>query len=93
MKFNINDLIAIGSLAFTTVSGLIAAAFWYAKAEKRKYGLERDFAHMKRGYEQIQESLELILREMEHRFNTNERDILEIKAALNTNRICSSKDK
>lgn len=83
MKLNINDFIAIGSLAFTAISGIVAAAFWYAKAEKRKYGLERDFAHLRRNYEQIQQSLNLIMTEFDHRFDTTERDILEIKSGLN----------
>jgi hypothetical protein len=83
MKFNINDLIAVGSLAFTVISGILASGLWYASAEKRRYGLERDFAHLKRNYEQIQQSLNLLLTEFDHRFDTAERDILEVKSVLN----------
>ncbi|MGB6301538.1 MAG: hypothetical protein WBF90_35890 [Rivularia sp. (in: cyanobacteria)] len=82
-SFNTSDLIAIGSLTFTAISGIIAAAFWYANTEKRKYGLERDFVHLKRNYEQIQQGLNTILKEFDHRFDTSERDILEIKSTLN----------
>lgn len=83
MNFNMNDLIAVGSLTFTVISGIVASAFWYANTEKRRYGLERDFAHLKRNYEQIQQSLNLILTEFDHRFDTAERDILEVKSVLN----------
>ncbi|MGB3757275.1 MAG: hypothetical protein WBA07_13025 [Rivularia sp. (in: cyanobacteria)] len=83
MNFNINDLIAVGSLAFTVLSGIVAGSFWYANSEKRRYGLERDFAHLRRNYEQIQQSLNLIMTEFDHRFDTAERDILEIKSGLN----------
>ncbi|AFY54395.1 hypothetical protein Riv7116_1854 [Rivularia sp. PCC 7116] len=81
--FNISDLIAIGSLVITAISGIIAAAFWYANTEKRKYGLERDFAHLKNNYAQIQQSLNQVLTELDHRFDVAERDILEIKSVLN----------
>ncbi|WP_414622053.1 hypothetical protein [Calothrix sp. CCY 0018] len=81
-SFNIADLIAAGSLLLTTISGIVATAFWYANTEKRKYGLERDFAHLRRNYEQIQQSLNTILVEFDHRFDTAERDILEVKSVL-----------
>ncbi|NJN13601.1 MAG: hypothetical protein HC836_24750 [Richelia sp. RM2_1_2] len=81
-KLNSSDLIAVGSLVLTAISGIIAIAFWYANTEKRRYGLERDFSHLKRNYDQIQQSLNSILSEIDHRFNVTERDILEIKSTL-----------
>ncbi|MBE9213721.1 hypothetical protein IQ247_13775 [Plectonema cf. radiosum LEGE 06105] len=80
---NIKDLIAVGSLVLTLASTLAAIAFWYANTEKRRYGLERDFSHLKRNYDQIQHSLNTILSEIDHRFDVTERDILEIKSTLN----------
>lgn len=77
-----SDVIAIGSLVVATATGLSAITLWYANNEKRKYGLERDFGHLKRSYEQIQDSLNLILKEIDYRFDTSERDILEIKSIL-----------
>lgn len=76
-------LIALGSLLLYFVSSLIAVTIWYGKSEKKKYGLERDFNHLKRNYEQIQNGLNLILRETEHKLNLISRDILEIKSKLN----------
>lgn len=74
------DYIAIGSLLLATATTLTGMALWYAKSEKRKYGLERDFAHLKGNYEQIQIGLNTILREIDHRFNDIDKDILEIKS-------------
>lgn len=86
---NIVALIGVILGAFTTLGYGFA---WYANVEKRKYGLERDLNHLKRNYEQIQDGLKLILREIEHRFDTNERDILEIKSTLNNHKICFKSD-
>lgn len=80
---NATDYIAIGSLLLATATTLAGMALWYANSEKRKYGLERDFAHLKRNYEQINISLNTILREIDHRFSDIERDILEIKSSIN----------
>lgn len=82
-NFNKSDLIAIGSLIFTAIGGIIATALWYANSEKRRYGLERDFAHLKKNYEQINQSLNFILTELDHRFDATDRDILEIKSKIN----------
>lgn len=79
---NIKDLIAVGSLVMTLASTLTAIAFWYASTEKRRYGLERDFSHLKRNYDQIQQSLNTILSEIDHRFDVTEREIVEIKTTL-----------
>ena len=77
------DFIAIGSLIVAGATGLSAFCLWYANNEKRKYGLERDFAHIKRNYEQIQLSLNNVLKEIDYRFNGIEKDILEFKSSLN----------
>lgn len=77
------DYIAIGSLLLATATTLAGIALWYAKLEKRKYGLERDFAHLKGNYEQIKLGLNTILREIEHRFSDLEKDFLEIKSNFN----------
>lgn len=84
-SISINDLIAVFSLLITISSTLAAVAFWYANSEKRKYGLERDFAHLKRSYKQIDQSLTFILKEFDRRFDIAERDILEIKSIINNN--------
>lgn len=76
------DLIALGSLVLATTTTIIGGILWYANSEKKKYGLERDFGHIRRNQEQIQQSLNTVLGEFDRRFDTVERDILEIKANL-----------
>lgn len=85
-EIDLGDFIAISSLLIGLSTTFAAIVFWYVKAEKRKYGLERDFAHLQRNYEQIQQGLNTILQEMDSRFDLTERDILEIKAFLNINK-------
>ncbi|NWF58123.1 MAG: hypothetical protein HXY43_02080 [Fischerella sp.] len=81
--FTVSDAIAFGSLFLTSVTAIVGGIFWYANSEKKKYGLERDFGHIRRNQEQIQQSLNTVLSEFDRRFDTVERDILEIKATLN----------
>ncbi|BAZ66267.1 hypothetical protein ACE1AT_13935 [Pelatocladus sp. BLCC-F211] len=76
------DLIAFGSFFIACITAIAGGIFWYANSEKKKYGLERDFGHIRRNQEQIQTSLNTILGEFDRRFDIVERDILEIKANL-----------
>lgn len=85
-EISLSDIIAISSLLIGLSTTFAAIVFWYVKAEKRKYGLERDYAHLLRNYEQIQQGLNAILRELDNRFDLTERDILEIKTFLNINK-------
>ncbi len=80
---SVNDLIALCALLLSTGGAVTAIVFWYVNSEKRKYGLERDFAHLKRNYEHINSNLLTILSELDNRFDRVERDILEVKSNLN----------
>ncbi len=82
MKTSIGDLIAFGSLFIASITAIAGGIYWYANSEKKKYGLERDFGHIRRNQEQIQQALNTILAEIDRRFDTVERDVLEIKAVL-----------
>lgn len=82
-NFNINNLIAVVGLIFTILTALAGAILYYVNSEKRKYGLERDFAHLKRNHEQISQSLGVIITEIDHRFDAVERSLIEIKSILN----------
>lgn len=80
---NINDLIAIVGLIITIITALTGLILYYVNAEKRKYGLERDFAHMKRNYEQITQNLNVIITELDHRFDAIDKTLIEIKSKNN----------
>jgi hypothetical protein len=81
-SFSVSDAIALAGFLLAIATTLIGAIYWYGNNEKRKYGLERDFGHLRNNQKQIQEGIDLIIREMDHRFDTVDRDILEIKAVL-----------
>lgn len=83
---NINNLIALFGSILAVFTTFASAVLWYVNAEKRKYGLERDFNHMKRNYEQMAQSLNVIITELDHRFDAVDRSIIEIKATLNIKR-------
>ncbi|MBD2416093.1 hypothetical protein FACHB389_35550 [Nostoc calcicola FACHB-389] len=80
--FTASDLIALGGLILATVTTVMGGVLWYANAEKKKYAAERDFAHIRRNQEQMQQGLNNLLHELDRRFDVVERDILEIKASL-----------
>ncbi len=80
--FTVGDLIALGSLILATATTVIGALVWYANSEKKKYAAERDFAHIRRNQEQMQQGLTNLFNEIDRRFDTVERDILEIKSSL-----------
>lgn len=80
---SVNDLIALAGLVVAGLTSLVGAVFWYVNSEKRKYGLERDFAHLKRNYEQIQQNLNVIITELDHRFDAVDRSLIEIKSTFN----------
>ncbi|MDJ0737342.1 MAG: hypothetical protein QNJ47_25310 [Nostocaceae cyanobacterium] len=79
---SVNDLIALCPLLLSIGGNAIAIVLWYVNSEKRKYGLERDFLHLKRNYEQINSNLLAILYELDNRFDRVKRDILEVKSNL-----------
>lgn len=83
---SVDTLISFSSLALgciTTFSGLI---FYYVNAEKKRYAAERDFAHLQRNQQQMKESLSFLLTETDKRFDSLEKDIVEIKTSLGLKR-------
>ncbi|BAY85985.1 hypothetical protein NIES267_54910 [Calothrix parasitica NIES-267] len=82
-NININNLVAIIGLIITILTALTGMIIYYVNAEKRKYGLERDFAHIKGNYEQINRNLHSILVEIDHRFDVIDRTLIEIKSKIN----------
>ncbi|AKG21497.1 hypothetical protein [Calothrix sp. 336/3] len=82
MKFDISTLTSFGSLLIAASTTFAGALLWYVNSEKKKYAAERDFAHLKRNQEQIQQGIVQILDELDGRFDRVERDVLEIKAKM-----------
>lgn len=81
-NFTVSDFIALGGLLLATVTTVLSAVVWFANSEKKRYAAERDFAHIRRNQEQMQQGLNNLLHELDRRFDMVERDILEIKSSL-----------
>lgn len=64
-----NDLLALFGTVLAVFTALASAIIWYTNYEKKRYGLERDFAHIKRNYEQLNENIKLMVTELDHRFD------------------------
>lgn len=62
------------------VSAGVSIVFWYAGAEKRKYGMERDILHVKRNQEQFQRSFEEFTQEISDKLDELQREVIEIRA-------------
>jgi len=90
MKFSPGDFIALGGLLLATISSVIGGVLWYANTEKKRYGLQRDFNHLLKNQEQIRDGLNIMLHEMDRRFDIIDRDIIEIKA---TTKLITPRDK
>lgn len=82
MSFNLNDSIAILGTILAILTTLTSGIFWYVNSEKKRYGLERDFAHMRRNYEQISQHLGVILTELDRRCDVIDKTLIEIKSNL-----------
>lgn len=80
--FTPSDLIALGGLVLAALTTVLGGVVWFANAEKKRYAAERDFAHIRRNQEQMQQGLTSLFNELDRRFDTVERDILEIKTSL-----------
>ncbi|WP_238553614.1 hypothetical protein [Fortiea contorta] len=66
----------------TSITALIGGIYWYGNNEKKKYGLERDFGHIRRNQEQMQQGIDLIIKEIDFRFDSINKDVIEIKSVL-----------
>ena len=84
---NTSDTIALLALllAFTTTIGAVILS--YIQSEKKKYAAERDFNHLKRNIQQLTESIRYQSKEFEDNFEQLQRDILEIKMYLGTQKL------
>lgn len=79
-SINIHTLISAGSLFVAVCAAISSAITWYTAKEKKKYGIERDFAHLRRNQEQILQSVAELLKELDRRLDQIDHDILEIKS-------------
>jgi len=60
----------------TFIGGSIA---WYKGAIEKQYAAQRDFNHLRRNQEQLIQNLDTLFKESDRRFDTIERQLVEIK--------------
>ncbi|WP_088242333.1 hypothetical protein [Calothrix rhizosoleniae] len=69
--------------ALAAITPICGAILWHVNSEKKKYGAQRDFNHLRRNIEQLTTSISYQTGELEKQFEKLERDILDIKMYLN----------
>lgn len=81
---SLNDFIAIGGFILGIITAFAGWLAWYGSSVKKRYAAERDFAHLKRNYEQLAENQKEMIRLL---------DDLTGDIALVINKILKDKDK
>ncbi|HYX19077.1 MAG TPA: hypothetical protein VE944_32945, partial [Nostoc sp.] len=79
MSKNINEYITLG---FAIGGNLIWGLIFFSNTIKRRYAAERDFNHLKNNQKQILDNLGIFFKDIDNRFDIQDRDLLEIKAYL-----------
>lgn len=87
-----SDLIALGGLILAAVTSLIGAVLWYSNAEKKRYGTERDFQHLRRNQEQIAQAITMLNDEISEHFERQSRELLEIRVHLGLHKFNREKE-
>ncbi len=77
---DLNILLAIAGFALALGGNITWAIILYGNSEKKKYAAERDFNHLRNNQSQISDGIADGFEEMDRRFDTLDRDLLEIKA-------------
>ena len=75
----IQSLIALGIGVITFLGGALA---WYAGAVEKRYAAQRDFQHLRRNQEQINNGINTILKDQDRRFDTIEKELSESKMLI-----------
>lgn len=80
LKLTPGEWIALGGLVLASFTSAIGGLLWYANSEKKKYGLERDFNHLKNNQKQISQGITDGFDDCQERFDQLEKELTEIKA-------------
>lgn len=61
-----NDFVAIGGFILGLLTSLAGFLVWYGSSVRKSYAAERDFAHLRRNYEQLAENQKHMLIELQN---------------------------
>lgn len=82
IEFSGRDMMNILSFLVTILTAVIGIMFWYVKAEKRKYGIERDLNHLKLNQQEISRNILDLTDGLDTRIERLEKSMVEIKALI-----------
>lgn len=77
-----NDPIVIGTFFLALGGNCVWALLFFANSIKRKYAAERDFGHIKNNLKNLTNNLEFLFKELDRRLDSQDRNLLELKAYL-----------
>ena len=64
------------------LTGIVGAIAWQTARTRKHYAAERDFAHLKRNYEQLTHHVEWLMKELTEYHNQTMRQLDRIEARL-----------
>ncbi|MDZ8225773.1 hypothetical protein [Nostoc sp. ChiVER01] len=77
-----NDPIVILTFVLALGGNVTWAIIFFTNSIKRKYAAERDFGHLKNNLKTLTDNLTILFKEQDRRFDSQDKDLLEIKAYL-----------
>lgn len=78
----LTSLLAIVSTLLGIVSTLVGCILWARSVVRKQYAAERDFAHLRRCYEQLAENQLTLLKEVDEITEVSRLNHIEIMATL-----------
>ncbi|MGB6301910.1 MAG: hypothetical protein WBF90_37845 [Rivularia sp. (in: cyanobacteria)] len=79
---DLNQALTIGAFALALGSNFVWLLLSYGNLQKKRYGAERDFDHLKNSQKQIVNSVHDGFENIEDRLDSLSHELLEIKAYL-----------
>lgn len=79
MNFDINTIIAIVGLILGLATTAIGFASAYSNQKIKAYGLERDYAHLKRNYETMSQEMVNLHRDINDKLDRFFLELVELK--------------
>ncbi|MEM9766847.1 MAG: hypothetical protein AAF892_03055 [Cyanobacteria bacterium P01_D01_bin.71] len=64
------------------LTGVVGAIAWHTARTRKQYAAERDFAHLKRNYQQLTHHVEWLMKEFQERSHDIARQLDRIEAKL-----------
>lgn len=90
---NFNDITNGTMFVLALGSNVLWVIAFIVSAEKKKYAAERDFNHLRNNQKQMGDGIAMIAKDMDSRFDSLEKTLVEIKAFMTIHVVNSNKNK